>query len=92
MQDAVVTTVGADNADGQFAQLLDRAEHGEEIVLTRHGRAVARLVPVEPVHDKVAAERAVQELLTLGRKLAQEGRGQFTMDEILAARHEGHRY
>jgi prevent-host-death family protein len=32
------------DAKGLLTDLVRRAEHGEDIVLTRHGRAVARLV------------------------------------------------
>ena len=32
-----------------FPELLVRAEHGEEIVITRRGKAVARLVPMAAV-------------------------------------------
>jgi prevent-host-death family protein len=32
-------------AKAQLSRLLDRAEAGEEIVITRHGRPVAKLVP-----------------------------------------------
>jgi prevent-host-death family protein len=32
-------------AKAQLSRLLDRAAEGEEIVITRHGRPVARLVP-----------------------------------------------
>ena len=31
-----------------FAEYIARAEHGEEIVITRKGQAVARLVPPKP--------------------------------------------
>lgn len=34
-------------AKTQLSRLIDRAEAGEEVVITRHGRPVARLVPVE---------------------------------------------
>jgi prevent-host-death family protein len=34
------------DAKGLLTDLVRRAEHGEDIVLTRHGRAVARLVPI----------------------------------------------
>lgn len=39
--------VAVTNAKGQLTELIRRAEAGEEVVLTRHGRAVVRLVPVE---------------------------------------------
>jgi prevent-host-death family protein len=33
-------------AKGQLTELVRRAEAGEEVVLTRHGQAAAKLVPV----------------------------------------------
>ena len=35
------------DAKGLLTDLIKRAEQGEEIVLTRHGRAVARLVAIK---------------------------------------------
>jgi prevent-host-death family protein len=37
--------IGAFEAKNTLGSLLDRVENGEEIVITRHGRRVARLVP-----------------------------------------------
>jgi prevent-host-death family protein len=36
------------NAKTQLSRLLDRAAEGEEIVITRHGRPIAKLVAAEP--------------------------------------------
>ncbi len=33
-------------AKAQLSRLIDRANSGEEVVITRHGRPVARLIPV----------------------------------------------
>lgn len=38
-------TVGIFEAKAQLSQLIQAVEEGEEVVLTRHGHAVARLVP-----------------------------------------------
>jgi prevent-host-death family protein len=38
-------SIGAFEAKNTLGSLLDRVEMGEEIVITRHGRAVAKLVP-----------------------------------------------
>jgi prevent-host-death family protein len=38
-------TVGAFEAKTHFARLLERVANGEQIVITRHGTPVARLVP-----------------------------------------------
>lgn len=43
-------TVEAATAD--LAHLVDRVESGEEIILMRGARAVARLIPVRPVSGK----------------------------------------
>lgn len=40
--------VGAFEAKTHLSALLERVERGEEIVITRHGRPVARLVPPAP--------------------------------------------
>lgn len=45
-------TVGAFDAKTHLSSLLERVERGEEILITRHGKAIARLVPA------VAADRA----------------------------------
>lgn len=37
--------VGAFEAKTHLSALLERVERGEEIVITRHGRPVARLMP-----------------------------------------------
>lgn len=36
------------DAKGQLTELVRRAEAGEEIVLTRHGKVAVRLVPARP--------------------------------------------
>ena len=59
--------VGAFEAKNKLGQLLDRIEHGEEIIITRRGRAVAKLVPTEPGFDRDKARRAVAGILELSK-------------------------
>ena len=76
--------IGAFEAKNRLGALLDRVESGEEIVITRRGRPVAKLVPTGPGFDRTKARRAVEGLLeasrgvTLGgstiRELIDEGR------------------
>jgi prevent-host-death family protein len=48
--------IGAFEAKNKFGQLLDWVEAGDEIVITRRGKVVARLVPpVEAAFDRQAA-------------------------------------
>jgi prevent-host-death family protein len=61
--EAAVVTVNLAQAKAHLSELLDKVEAGEEVVVTRHGRAVAHILPVlRPKHaprlDDLAAFRA----------------------------------
>ena len=43
--------ISVTEAKGQLTDLVRRAEAGHEIILTRHGHAAVRLVPVKQVAD-----------------------------------------
>ena len=43
--------VSVSDAKGQLTELVRRAEAGDEVILTRHGEAAVRLVPIKPVRD-----------------------------------------
>jgi len=58
---------GAFEAKNKIGQLLDHVEHGEEIVITRRGRAVAKLVSAVPGFDRDKARRAVAGILDLSK-------------------------
>jgi prevent-host-death family protein len=45
--DVHTTEFGVADAKARFSELLARAEAGETITIRRHGRAVAKLVPVK---------------------------------------------
>lgn len=81
-------TVGSFEAKTHLAQLLERAERGEEIVITRRGKPVARLVPAQPGHDAAAARAAAESLRALAREMAP---GEFDRDEWRGYRDEGRR-
>jgi prevent-host-death family protein len=49
-------TVGAYQAKTHLSELLEKVEAGEEIVITKHGSPVAKLVPVKK--EATAEERA----------------------------------
>jgi prevent-host-death family protein len=56
--ESVMHEVGAFEAKNKLSTLLDGVEHGEEVVITRHGKAVARLVPAAPSFDQARARQA----------------------------------
>lgn len=61
--------IGAFEAKNTLGALLDRVQHGEEIVITRHGKPVARLAPyaggISPLEAQAAAERIRARAATL---------------------------
>jgi prevent-host-death family protein len=54
--------IGAFEAKNTLGTLLDRVEQGEEIVITRHGKAVARLVPNTRRADQDLARAALERI------------------------------
>jgi prevent-host-death family protein len=76
--------VGAFEAKSRLGQLLDWVEAGEEVVITRRGKVVARMVPPGTAFDRERGRRAAQRIremrkgVTLGglalKDLISEGR------------------
>lgn len=79
--------VPATEAKTRLAELLRAVEHGETVAITRHGKAIAHLVPAR-AEDRAGRERAVE---LFKRRRREWGRVAMSTEEILASRHEGHR-
>lgn len=78
--------IGAFEAKTHLADLLRRAEAGEDVVITRRGKPVARLVPFRE-------GTAVDQELVLERLRAFRQRTRaVALSELLADRHGGHRH
>lgn len=82
-----MSTVTAFEAKTRFGELLERVTGGEEVVITRHNKAVARLVPegerrLEQVRSAVRTLRALRGEMRKKKKSLSD-------EEILAARDEG---
>jgi prevent-host-death family protein len=60
--------IGIYDARSKLSELIERVQAGEEIVLTRHGEPVARLVP-EKRRQKRSRAAAVARIRALARKL-----------------------
>lgn len=54
--------IGAFEAKNKLEMLLDRVEQGEEFVITRHGKPVARLMPSTTRIDKLQARAALERI------------------------------
>jgi prevent-host-death family protein len=57
-----VREVGAFEAKSRLGQLLDWVEAGEEVVITRRGKVVARMVPPNMAFDRERGRQAVQRI------------------------------
>jgi prevent-host-death family protein len=88
-----IRAVGAFEAKNTLGTLLDRVESGEEIVITRHGKPVARLVPNAGYVDHNKAQAAFERLRERARQLARDNPGSpaFDWEEIKKLRDEGRR-
>lgn len=60
-------TIGAFEAKNRLSELLEAAENGEEVMITKHGRPVAKLGPVEPF-DRAKAREAAEWLKEFRKK------------------------
>ena len=78
--------VPASEAETRLQQLLDEVEQGETIVITRDGRAVARIVPEAHLRQQ-EIDQAIEDIKELGKTT-----GPISIEEILSWRHAGHKY
>ncbi len=81
--------VGLFEAKNRLSELVDRAERGEEVVITRRGKAVAKLVPAGELSKQQRSRHAVQRIRKRALQAAQDIRnlaqemnlGPFDWDE-----------
>ena len=91
MSDRNSSEIGAFEAKNTLGSLLDRVERGEEIVITRHGKAIARLVPNAGRFDQNQAQEAFHRLRVRAKRLARENPGSpsFDWEEVKKLRDQG---
>lgn len=80
--------VGAFEAKNTLGTLLDLVESGEEVVITRHGKPVARMVKEASRVDRSVAVEAAREIRALAKTIKQ---GNFDWAEWKEYRDEGRR-
>jgi prevent-host-death family protein len=78
--------IPASEAKTHLPSLLDEVERGETVIITRHGRAIARIVP-EASHRQEDIDKAVADIRAAGRR-----NEKIALKDILSARREGHKY
>ncbi len=86
-----MSTVTALEAKTRLGDLLDRVARGEEIVITRHDKAVARIIP-EGRGSLDSVRRAIESMRENRQRMARrKGFKPLTDKEIRAAINEGRR-
>ncbi len=80
--------IGAFEAKNTLGTLLDLVEHGEEVVITRHGKPVARMVKETSSSDRSAATQAAEAIRALAKDIKL---GSFDWAEWKSYRDEGRR-
>ncbi len=82
--------VTAFEAKTRFGELLERVARGEEIVITRHDKPVARLIP-EGAQRLDDVRRSVTGLRELQQGIRQRSKARLTDQEVRSAIEEGRR-
>ena len=77
--------ISATEVNRHLGQLLDRVARGESLTITRHGKPVARLVPVTGERDR--AQEAAARIVERRRHVKR-----VPLFGLTATIHEGHRY
>ncbi len=84
-----MATITAFEAKTRFGELLDRVSAGEEIVITRHEKPVARMIP-EGKHRLADTERAAEGLERLQVEIARTcGRSRLSWKDFKRLVEEG---
>lgn len=80
-------TTQATEAKARLAELLRKVERGQTVVITRHGEAIAHVIPAQ-TGERADRKRCVARF----RRRREEWQpSAMSIDDILLARHQGHR-
>jgi len=83
-----MATMTAFEAKTRFGELLNRVSAGEEVVITRHDKPVARLVP-EGAPRLAEVRATVDGLRELQRRIRQRSKAKLSDREVRSAIDEG---
>ncbi|HEY7391555.1 MAG TPA: type II toxin-antitoxin system Phd/YefM family antitoxin [Bryobacteraceae bacterium] len=78
--------IQASEAKARLPQLLDDVERGETLIITRHGRRIARIVP-EVDRRQEEVDRALASIRELRKRTLK-----VSIEEILSAKEEGRKH
>ena len=73
--------IGAFEAKTHFSRILDKAEQGEVFIITKRGKAVAKIIPFEK-KPEMTRQEAIEQLKEM-RKLYRGKPGSFNIREAI---------
>ena len=79
-------TVKISEAKARFSELVAKAEAGEDIIISRGNEAVARLVPLD-IERRAIVKKTIEDIRAFRARAKP-----VTTEELIAWKHEGHRY
>ena len=74
-------TIGAFEAKTNFSKIIERAEHGEDYIVTRRGKPVAKIIPFRQ-ESEMTREEAFEQLREM-RKLYRGKPGSFNIRDAI---------
>ncbi len=77
--------IGSFEAKTHFSKLLVEVSKGEKILITKNGKSIAMLVPVE-VEPEIGVQSALEKLRALRKQLSSQ---KLTVDDIQAMKDKG---
>jgi len=85
-----MASVSAFEAKTRFGQLLERVARGEEVIITKHDKPVARLIP-EGSASLNSVREAVSQIRELRERIARrtQGKRKLSFEDFKSARDEG---
>lgn len=82
----MTNSVGTFEAKTHFARLIQQVMKGDEILITKRGYPVAKIIPLEKKQNTLIAQSAVKRLKLLAKEI---GYGKFNWDEWKGYRDTG---
>ncbi|MGD0802226.1 MAG: type II toxin-antitoxin system prevent-host-death family antitoxin [Terracidiphilus sp.] len=76
-------TIQASEAKTHFLRILNDVERGESVIVTRHGKRIARLIPEVEI-DQERVQRAID-----GMRALRQRTGKVSLEEIISMKNEG---
>ena len=76
-------TIQASEAKTHFLRILNDVERRESVIVTRHGKRIARLIPEVEI-DQERVQRAID-----GMRALRQRTGKVSLEEIISMKNEG---